>query len=172
MAHPEPAVRKGGILRLRVLTKAAAQLGIPLVTLCTGTRDRENMWRAHRDNGSPAAWADLLETTHGALTAAAEAGVALAIEPEHGNVVFDADRARALLDTLRAGDRLRIILDPANLWAAERPQRDILQGAFRPTLPVRSSCTASRRPTPPNRQRLSAPNFRRVPSGRARHAFH
>jgi len=40
MAHPEPAVRKGGLLRLRVVAEAAAQLGIPLVTLCTGTRDR------------------------------------------------------------------------------------------------------------------------------------
>jgi sugar phosphate isomerase/epimerase len=130
MAHPEPAVRKGGLLRLRVVAEAAAQLGIPLVTLCTGTRDRENMWRAHPDNGSQGAWADLLETMHGALVATAQAGVALAIEPEHGNVVFDARRARALLDTLRAGDRLRIILDPANLWAAERPQCDILREAF------------------------------------------
>jgi sugar phosphate isomerase/epimerase len=130
MAHPEPAVRKGGLVRLRVVTEAAAQLGIPLVTLCTGTRDRENMWRAHPENGSPGAWADVLETMHGALAVAAQAGVALAIEPEPGNVVSDAGRARALLDTLRAGDRLRVILDPANLWAAERPQRDILQKAF------------------------------------------
>jgi sugar phosphate isomerase/epimerase len=130
MAHPEPAVRKGGLVRLRVVAEAAAQLGIPLVTLCTGTRDRENMWRAHPENGSPGAWADVLETMHGALAVAAQAGVALAIEPEHGNVVSDAGRARALLDTLRAGDRLRVILDPANLWAAERPQRDALQKAF------------------------------------------
>jgi sugar phosphate isomerase/epimerase len=115
---------------LRVVAEAAAQLGIPLVTLCTGTRDRENMWRAHPENGSPGAWADVLETMHGALAVAAQAGVALAIEPEHGNVVSDAARARALLDTLRAGDRLRVILDPANLWAAERPQRDVLQKAF------------------------------------------
>jgi sugar phosphate isomerase/epimerase len=130
MAHLEPAVRKGGVLRLRVVAEAAAQLGISVVTLCTGTRDRENMWRTHADNRSPAAWADLLETMHGALAVAAQAGVALAIEPEHGNVVSDAGRARALLDTLRAGDRLRIILDPANLWTAERPQPDILQEAF------------------------------------------
>lgn len=130
MAHPEPAVREAGLLRLGVVTQAAAQLGIPLVTLCTGTRDRENMWRAHPENRSPEAWADLLETMHGALAAAAQTGVALAIEPEHGNVVSDASRARALLDAVQAGDRLRIILDPANLWAADRPQRDVLQEAF------------------------------------------
>lgn len=130
MAHPDPEVRRGGLLRLRVVTEAAAQLSIPLVTLCTGTRDRENMWRAHPDNRSHQAWADLLETMEGALGTAAQAGVSLAVEPEHANVVSDAGRARALLDALRAGDRLKVILDPANLWTADRPHRDVLQEAF------------------------------------------
>jgi len=93
------------------------------VTLCTGTRDRENMWLAHPENRLPEAWADLLETMQGALAAAAETGMALAIEPEHANVVSDAGRARALLDALQAGDRLRIILDPANLWVPALPRR-------------------------------------------------
>jgi sugar phosphate isomerase/epimerase len=130
MAHREPEVRKGGLLRLRVVTEAAAQLSIPLVTLCTGTRDRDNMWRAHPDNRSDQAWADLLETMEPALGTAAQAGVALAIEPEHANVVSNAGRARALLDALRAGDRLKVILDPANLWTADRPFHDVLQEAF------------------------------------------
>jgi sugar phosphate isomerase/epimerase len=130
MAHPEPDVRKGGVLRLRAVTEAAAQLSIPFVTLCTGTRDRENMWRAHPDNRSDQAWADLLEAMERALPLAAGAGIAFAIEPEHANVVSDAGRARALLDALGAGDRLKAILDPANLWDADRPQHDVLQEAF------------------------------------------
>jgi sugar phosphate isomerase/epimerase len=130
MAHPEPEVRKVGLLRLRIVTEAAAQLRIPQVTLCTGTRDRENMWQTHPDNRSHQAWADLLETMERALGIASQAGVTLAIEPEHANVVSDADRARALLDTLRAGHRLKVILDPANLWTPDRPQHDVLQEAF------------------------------------------
>src|SRR5690242_11134552 len=113
MAHPEREMRKRGLLRLRVVTEAAARLGAPLVTLCTGTRDREDMWRAHPDNGSEPAWADLLETMERALAIAAPAGVTLAIEPEPANVVSDAVRARALLDALQARDRLQVILDPA-----------------------------------------------------------
>ena len=130
MAHPERDMRRRGLLRLRVVAEAAAQLGIPVVTLCTGTRDRENMWRAHPDNRSDQAWTDLLETVERALTIGAQTGVTLAIEPEPGNVVSDAGRARALLDTLGAGDRLKVIPDPANLWMADRPQHDILQEAF------------------------------------------
>jgi sugar phosphate isomerase/epimerase len=54
----------------------------------------------------------------------------LPIEPEHANVVDDAARARALLDALQAGDQLKVIPDPANLWDADRPQHDVLQEAF------------------------------------------
>ncbi len=88
------------------------------------------MWRAHPDNRSDQAWADLIETMDRALSIAARTGIALAIEPEHANVVDGASRARALLDALQAGDRLKVILDPANLFEAERPQHDVLQEAF------------------------------------------
>lgn len=126
MAHPDPRMRQERLLRLRAVANAAAKLGVPLLTLCTGTRNRENLWQEHPDNRSPQAWKDLLGTMEGALGIAAECGVALAIEPEPANVVCNADRARALLDSVRAGDLLRIILDPANL--PEEP--DALQRAF------------------------------------------
>ncbi|MBV8899967.1 MAG: sugar phosphate isomerase/epimerase [Verrucomicrobia bacterium] len=130
MAHPDRERRERGLLRLGVVAEAAAKLGIPLVTLCTGTRDREDMWRAHPDNRSGQAWSDLLESMERALAIAGTAGVALAIEPEHTNVVSDASRARALLDAMQAGDQLQIILDPANLLQKDRNQTDILAEAF------------------------------------------
>jgi sugar phosphate isomerase/epimerase len=130
MVHPDPLIRHQGIQRLQVLIEAAAQLGIPLVTLCTGTRDQENMWRGHPDNQSEQAWSDLLETMEKVLPVAVNAGIALAIEPEHANVVADASRARTLLDTLKAGEWLKIIIDPANLLETTRPPYDVLQQAF------------------------------------------
>lgn len=130
MAHPERDIRERGLLRLRVVAETAAQLGIPVVTLCTGTRDRDDIWRAHPDNRSDQAWSDLLESMERALAIAEGAGIALAIEPEHANVVSDAGRARALLNALQAGDRLQIILDPANLLQEGRNQKDILAEAF------------------------------------------
>src|SRR5262245_47051109 len=50
MIHPDPAKRRDGMQRLRVLAAACASLGTSIITLCTGTRDPDNMWRRHPDN--------------------------------------------------------------------------------------------------------------------------
>jgi len=71
-----------------------------------------------------------IEAGKGALAISAQAGVRLAIEPGQANVICDASRARMLLDSLRAGAGLKVILDPANLLQEGLPQRDILQEAF------------------------------------------
>src|SRR5688500_5128274 len=47
MIHPDEARRADGLKRLRTLAEVCPKLRIPVVTLCTGTRDRENMWRGH-----------------------------------------------------------------------------------------------------------------------------
>ena len=40
------------------------------MTLCTGTRDPEDQWRAHPGNNEPEAWRDLLEAMQSALAIA------------------------------------------------------------------------------------------------------
>jgi sugar phosphate isomerase/epimerase len=66
-----------------------------------------------------------------ALTIAEETDLLLGIEPETANVVDSAARADLLLRELRS-PRLRIVLDPANLFQAEDlpRQHDILDEAF------------------------------------------
>jgi sugar phosphate isomerase/epimerase len=56
-------------------------------------------------------------------------GVTLAFEPEHGNVVRDAAAGRRLLDEIRS-ERLRVVLDPANLVTDLDRQGDTLREAF------------------------------------------
>jgi sugar phosphate isomerase/epimerase len=51
------------------------------------------MSRAHPENQTLPAWTDLLETMEEAMEISADTGLALAIEPEPGNVVSDARRA-------------------------------------------------------------------------------
>ena len=75
------------------------ELGAEVVTLCSGTRDPDNMRRAHPGNLTDDAWTDLRRTLDALLAAAGEAGVRLDIEPEPGNVVRDANRAAQLLAT-------------------------------------------------------------------------
>jgi sugar phosphate isomerase/epimerase len=122
MIHPDPAMRADGLRRLGVLIDACAALGTPMVTLCTGTRDPNDQWKAHPDNQTDEAWADLL-TEMGKACAMAEArGIRLGIEPELANVVDSAARARTLIDTLQS-PALAIVLDPANLFEVD-PNRD------------------------------------------------
>jgi sugar phosphate isomerase/epimerase len=130
MIHPDPGLRARGLARLDALAVAARPMGTRLVTLCTGTRDPEDQWRWHPDNASPAAWADLLGEMEKALAIADAHDVALGIEPELANVVADAGAARQLLDAF-ATPRLRIVLDPANLFdqADARERRRLVEEA-------------------------------------------
>ena len=135
MIHPDEEVRRDGLRRLGVLAGACDRLGTSTVTLCTGTRDPEDMWRWHQDNARPEAWRDLLATMQEALETAEEYGVTLAFEPEAANVVDSAAKGRRLLDEMRS-PRLRVVMDAANLFDAKDPTRrlsrseEILEEAF------------------------------------------
>lgn len=122
MIHPDPAVREAGHARLGVLAAACRAMGAPLITLCTGTRDADDQWRHHPDNCSPEAWRDLLASMQRAVEIAEAHDVHLGVEPELANVVSSAERARALLDEI-SSPRLKIVLDPANLFEVEPPER-------------------------------------------------
>ena len=132
MVHPDPAVRAGQTAAAVALIGRAPELGVTAVTLCTGSRDPDNMWHRHPGNDEPSAWHDLRASLDALLPAAAAAGVRLGIEPEPGNVIADAGRARRLLDELGGDAQLTgIILDPANLVtvATAGRQADILAAA-------------------------------------------
>ncbi len=130
LIHPDPGVRADGLRRLGVVIAAAPAIGTRLVTLCTGTRDPDDMWRAHPENGSPEAWRDLCASMAVAIATAEAADIDLGIEPELANVVSSAAAARRLIDEMRS-PRLRIVLDAANLFEAVpiAAQRDIVSSA-------------------------------------------
>jgi sugar phosphate isomerase/epimerase len=131
MIHPNPQLRFEGLHRLEIIAGACARLGTRVVTLCTGTRDPENMWRGHTDNGSPKAWRDLRVSLTKAITIANKHDLTLGIEPETSNVVDSASKARRLLDEMKS-PRLKIIIDPANLFQPGelQRQRELLESAF------------------------------------------
>ena len=99
MVHLDPRRRQRNLGHLIKLINLASTFGTRIVTLCTGSRD-DIMWRPHPDNQSKAAWRDLLNELEAAAAAAEAAGVVLAFEPEHNNVVNSAQRARQLIDDL------------------------------------------------------------------------
>ncbi|TPN84979.1 sugar phosphate isomerase/epimerase [Mesorhizobium sp. CU2] len=115
MAHPDKRVRDDGLRRLAVVIETAARLSTPLVTLCTGTRNAEDQWAHHPDNADPSAWADMAREMGKALQLAEQHGVDLGIEPEQANIVTSADDAMRLIGEM-GSKRLRVVLDPANLF--------------------------------------------------------
>jgi sugar phosphate isomerase/epimerase len=132
MIHPDPAVRDAQTEAAAALIGRAPELGAAAVTLCTGTRDPDNMWRRHPGNDDPQAWKDLRVSLDRLLPAADAAGVRLGIEPEPGNVISTAARARRLLGELgRDAGLTGIVFDPANLVtvATADRQADILTEA-------------------------------------------
>ena len=131
MIHPDVSEREKGHRRLRVIAQAAQTLGIPTITLCTGTRDATDQWKHHPDNSSSAAWSDLVDSMQKAITIADHYNANLGIEPELANVINSAAKARQLLDELKS-PRLKIIFDPANLFETEpvAEQRRIIANAI------------------------------------------
>ena len=116
MTHPDPERRSRETVAAAAMVERAADLGVTAVTLCTGTRDPGDMWRAHRDNTTAAAWRDMRAAFDVLLPAAARSGVRLGVEPESANIVRDAAAARRLLAELGGDARhVGIVLDPANL---------------------------------------------------------
>ncbi len=131
--HPDPALRTAETAKAVALIERAGQVGVTAVTLCTGTRNPDNMWKAHPDNTSAAAWSDLLDTLDQLIPAARAAGITLGVEPESGNVIRDAAAAARLLRDL--GDDaefIGIVLDPANLLTPDTlaDQQRVLTDAF------------------------------------------
>lgn len=118
MIHPDPTTRGEGIASLRAIAASCAALGTGIVTLSTGTRNAENMWRRHPGNDTSGAWSDLLEAMTTALAIADEHDILLAFEPEPANVAKNPAKARELLETM-AHPRLRICFDAANIAASD-----------------------------------------------------
>jgi sugar phosphate isomerase/epimerase len=122
MAHPDVEVRKASRAGFQNAVNAAREMGAPIVTLCTGSRDAHDMWKFHPGNRSDEAWRDLRSELEFALRVAQEAGIRLAIEPEPANVIHDAKAAKRILNEM-VSSYLGILLDAANLLTTKTLSR-------------------------------------------------
>jgi len=129
--HPDPQVRAAGFDGFTVLAGSAKSLGTQVLTISTGTRDPDDMWRKHPENSGQDAWREMLASMSRIAAIAEQYGVIAALEPEQANVIDSAPKARALLDTLRS-NHIKILIDAANLLnLANLPrQSDVLREAF------------------------------------------
>ena len=122
MIDPDIETRRENLRRLDVVSEAARGLGCPVVTLCTGTRDPNDIWKHHPENDDPSAWLNLVESMRDAVATAEFQELTFAFEPEIGNVVNSAAKARRLLDEI-GSPCLKVVLDIANLIRPEELSR-------------------------------------------------
>ena len=88
---PDPGGRQAGLRRLRIWPTPASP-GTSVITLCTGTRDPDNMWRRHPDN-APSLARPGRRVEAGHARSPRRTTVTLAFEPEPNNVVDRPGRA-------------------------------------------------------------------------------
>ena len=131
LIDPDLAKREACFQKLDLLAANCRAFGTNLITLCTGTRDPKDMWKRHPDNDTPAAWDELVESMRKVIQIADRHDILVAIEPELGNVIDSAAKARKLIDTI-GSQRIKIIFDAANMIRPERlPQMaEIIDEAF------------------------------------------
>lgn len=133
MIDPNEARLRENIRRMDTMCRACRYLDCRILTLCTGTRNPENMWVHHPDNQNPESWQRMLEAMRQVVSLAEAYGIYVAVETEAANVVQTPILARRMLDEIHS-DNLKMILDCANLFLPGFAHREnahaTIQSAF------------------------------------------
>ncbi|WP_171025867.1 MULTISPECIES: sugar phosphate isomerase/epimerase family protein [unclassified Clostridium] len=123
MVDSDPIRLEAYIRRFTAIAQACAYFGCKIVTLCTGSKSPEGMWRYSPATAGEPVFQQLLETTRRILPVAESYGLTLGVETEASNVVFTARRTRRYLDEI-ASPHLKVIMDCANLFPAGTARRE------------------------------------------------
>ena len=131
MIHRDLEKRLAGRRSFAAIAQCASSMGSRVLTVCSGSCDAQDQWRHHPENQSPAAWREMLAEFEALIAIAETHDVFIGVEPELANVVDSAAKARTLIDTLDS-QRIRVVLDPANLFEIATPEtsRDIIAQAI------------------------------------------
>lgn len=131
MIDPDEEARRRGCGQFAVQCRIARELNIPVVSLCTGSKNPESKWKWHDDNLKRSSWDDLMRSTEAVLKYAEDNHVYLGVETEASNIINTPARAREYLDTVDS-PWLKIIMDGANLFRPRQvpDMRNVLAEAF------------------------------------------
>jgi sugar phosphate isomerase/epimerase len=129
MAHPDEAVRMDGVERFERIAAICGDISCGLITICTGTRNRNDMWMIHKDNATEEAWRDMASVMERLIAVAEKYDVCLGLETEASNVVFSPERGKRIIGEMQS-DRLKVIMDCANLFRQGMTKKELV----RPTI--------------------------------------
>ncbi|MEC9141340.1 MAG: TIM barrel protein, partial [Pseudomonadota bacterium] len=131
MTDPDPDSLAAGRRAFLAICETAGSIGSNIVTVCSGSKHPTDKWQHYPANDDPQSWTDMCKEFEIICEHATQHGVLIAVEPEPGNVVRDADRAARLFADF-AGGPIRIVLDPANIidGVAPEQQRRVIDQAL------------------------------------------
>lgn len=131
MIDPDEEARRAGCQQFETQCRIARMLNIPIVTLCTGSKNKESKWKWHEDNEKQSSWDDLIRSTDDILRYAVDNHIVLGVETEASNIINTPEKARKYLDCM-GSPNIKIIMDAANLFRKEQAadMSRILQEAF------------------------------------------
>jgi len=118
MIDPDEEARKRGCRQFKLQCEIANMLNIPIVSLCTGSKNPESKWKWSDDNQKQSAWDDLMYSTESILRVAEDNHIILGVEPEQSNVICTPQKARKYIDDV-GSETIKIIMDGANLLGAD-----------------------------------------------------
>ncbi len=135
MAHPDKNVRDEGAARFVGFAEAAKALGAKYITLCSGSRNRENLWGYSPENNTADAWRDMADSMKRVVDIAEKLDMTLAIESEAGNIISTPEKARQIMDEI-GSPRLKMIIDFANLFHAGEAYRENVRPTIKHAIDV------------------------------------
>lgn len=130
VTHPDVERRERLQKAAAVMIGRAPLAGAEVVSVCAGSHSVDG-WSDHPDNGTPQAWSEMLRGLEALTMAAEEAGVVIAVEPEAGTIVKNAECGARLLDEMGRDSPLGFIIDSWNLVRGDtRDAPEVLEEAF------------------------------------------
>ena len=120
LAHPEPAALRQIQARYEAHLRFAALLGCGMVGTETGAPNAD--YRYCAECRSEAALAQFIANLRPVVAMAEKLGVLIGLEPVHTHIVYNAARAKTVLDAIQSPN-LQIIFDPVNLLDADNYTR-------------------------------------------------
>lgn len=116
MLEDEPQLSED-LRRFRLLASVMDALCCKSLTLCTGSFSEKGMWVFDERSGSEEGFQRAVNVTKKLVEIADEYDLTLLVETEASNAICTTERTRRYLDEV-ASDRLKVILDCANLFPA------------------------------------------------------
>lgn len=115
MVDPVENNKRAGRMAFQEIARMAAQVDCRLISVCTGSKHETDKWAWHDDNAEKSTWREMIREMELLVVVAEEMDVSIGVELEKANVVDSLSKAKKLCEEVPS-DRIRFIIDPANLF--------------------------------------------------------